>query len=215
MPSHKRVQRATQWVSARYGTERAVLASRCLAAGHQLSGHPFGCPPLTYPPTPTGAGPRHPALAGHFLFSAKLFCMGKQKNRLTATQRGRPRAPDRGVSAADARPPTGARSCRSSLPGSQPTLGLPCTRRGRRRTFSQPFLEISVRFPLASPAGPREPYRVAGLPCTQPSQAGAPRSLPGSPASAVQGSRAAYPGASARPHRRSVSPASPTGRRAH
>jgi hypothetical protein len=116
---------------------------------------------------------------------------------------------------ADARPPTGARSCRSSLPGSQPTLGLPCTRRGRRRTFSQPFLEISVRFPLASPAGPREPYRVAGLPCTQPSQAGAPRSLPGSPASAVQGSRAAYPGASARPHRRSVSPASPTGRRAH
>jgi hypothetical protein len=163
---------------------------------------PFRLPPSHIPADPNGGRATPPGARGPLFIFRKIILYGETKK---STHGHTTRTPTR----------TGARSCRSSLPGSQPTLGLPCTRRGRRRTFSQPFLEISVRFPLASPAGPREPYRVAGLPCTQPSQAGAPRSLPGSPASAVQGSRAAYPGASARPHRRSVSPASPTGRRAH
>src|ERR1700761_2674844 len=79
MPSHKRVQRATQWVSARYGTERAVLASRCLAAGHQLSGHPFGCPPLTYPPTPTGGGPTPPGARGPLFIFRKIILYGETK----------------------------------------------------------------------------------------------------------------------------------------
>jgi hypothetical protein len=88
--------------------KRAVLAGGCLAAGHQLSGLPFGCPPLVDPPTPSVARARHPALVGHFLFSAKFICMGKQKNRLTAAQRPRPHAPARRNRTRDARTPARA-----------------------------------------------------------------------------------------------------------
>jgi hypothetical protein len=99
----KPVQRDTQWTSARYGTGRGRYSpAACLSAGHQLSGLPFGCPPLVDPPTPSAARARHPALVGHFLFSAKFICMGKQKNRLTATQRPRPHAPAGGNRAAPA-----------------------------------------------------------------------------------------------------------------
>ena len=43
--------------------------------------------PLTYPPTDFLWAARQTGLAGHFLRSAKFICMGKQKNRLTATKR--------------------------------------------------------------------------------------------------------------------------------
>ena len=42
-------------------------------------------PPLVYPPTHFQCAARQTGLAGHFSFSAKFICMGKQKNRLTAT----------------------------------------------------------------------------------------------------------------------------------
>ncbi len=44
-------------------------------------------PPLTYPPTDFLWAARQTGLAGHFSRSAKFICMGKQKNRLTATKR--------------------------------------------------------------------------------------------------------------------------------
>jgi hypothetical protein len=43
--------------------------------------------PLTYPPTDFLWAARQAGLAGHFSRSAKFICMGKQKNRLTATKR--------------------------------------------------------------------------------------------------------------------------------
>ena len=47
---------------------------------------PRAPPSLISPPTPSAAAPRHTRLEGHFLFSAKFICMGKQKNRLTTTK---------------------------------------------------------------------------------------------------------------------------------
>ena len=49
--------------------------------------------PLTYPPTTSRVRPRHRALVGHFLFSAKFICMGKRKNRLTTIQMKNPHTP--------------------------------------------------------------------------------------------------------------------------
>jgi hypothetical protein len=60
---------------------------KCAVGTPQLPGVPFGwLPLLIYPPTPSTTPPCQRALVGHFLFSAKFICMGKQKNRLTAIQ---------------------------------------------------------------------------------------------------------------------------------
>ena len=90
------VQRDTQWESARYGTGFGLMigAHQKRPPGHlasvgspQLPGVPFGLlPRLIYPTTPLTTPPCQRALVGHFLFSAKFICMGKQKNRLTATK---------------------------------------------------------------------------------------------------------------------------------
>lgn len=90
------VQRDTQWESARYGTGFGLMigAHQKRPPGHlasvgspQLPGVPFGLlPRLIYPTTPLTTPPCQRALVGHFLFSAKFICMGKQKNRLTAVQ---------------------------------------------------------------------------------------------------------------------------------
>jgi hypothetical protein len=90
------VQRDTQWESARYGTGFGLMigAHQKRPPGHlasvgspQLPGVPFGLlPRLIYPTTPLTTPPCQRALVGHFLFSAKFICMGKQKNRLTAIQ---------------------------------------------------------------------------------------------------------------------------------
>jgi hypothetical protein len=109
--------------------------------------------------------------------------------------------------------------------------GLPCTRRDQRHTFQtfpRDFRTVSSRLPPPGPSS--SPGILPGSPPTlypaRPGRAAArrpaePRCLPWSPASAVQGSRATYPGAppharrATQPYARSTSPTSPTGRRAH
>ncbi len=112
----KPVQKVTQCASARYGTLRAVLGSDLAAV--TCPGF-FRRPPLVYSPTPSAGRPRHPGFVGHFLFSAKFICMGKQKNRLTAIQARRPRTRVEPVAG------SGARSFQPYTSAQRPAPGWP------------------------------------------------------------------------------------------
>ena len=86
----KLVWEDTQWRSARSGTVGAAPVRAPLrecSSGFGRFQPPPLSPPLTYPPTDFLWAARQTGLAGHFPRSAKFICMGKQKNRLTATKR--------------------------------------------------------------------------------------------------------------------------------
>lgn len=81
-----------QWERSRSGGREDTVLEGFPGSGRTAVPHPgsLRCPPLIDSPGPSAGRPRHPALGGHFLFSAKFICMAKQKNRLTAIQRSRP-----------------------------------------------------------------------------------------------------------------------------
>ena len=69
-------------------TQRGCPAS-CASRPERSPGRDFFFFPLIYPPTLGQRPGRWRGLRRIFLFSAKLFCMGNFKNRLTATKRSR------------------------------------------------------------------------------------------------------------------------------
>jgi hypothetical protein len=207
----KPVQKATQWVSARYDTARAVLTSALPTSLYRASSGRTSCPgffrrpPLTYPPTPSAGRPRHRALVGHFLFSAKFICMGKQKNRLTATQPARPHTPAFGFRSRD--PPR--RRAQRTKPAE--TSAQQCTAQRTRTAAARGSYRVGRVLPPKGDLPGRPPIQNVTYPRAVPYKCSFSRHLPSllctsrsSPPSSPKSSRvtwfshqnAGYPGAS-------------------
>jgi hypothetical protein len=126
--------------------------------------------PLTYPPTDFLWVARQTGLAGYFSRSAKFLCMGKQKNRLTATKRRNHFARIFDMRAHMNKPTTASRMVLTRLSydacGRQESRICMRSRVGSFSSYPVPPDELQGRQVSSYPIPPRFRYRVGRFSAT-------------------------------------------------
>ena len=101
-------------------------------------------PSLIYPPGLSVDRGRQRGLVGHFLFSAKFICMGKQKNGLTATQPSCRRARLLRNWSWRLCAPTRVPHCTRTAPALHPHCTQHCTRQAARQPSPVPTYPVAA-----------------------------------------------------------------------